>query len=522
MALENIGEIWQKARMPQRVILLGLGVGLVAAAALLVNWARQPTMALLYSGLSTEEASRIVEKIRDAGVEYELKSGGTAVYVPEGKVYSLRLTMASSGLPSGDNPGYRILDQDTFGSSPFSERVRYNRAVEGEIARSIETLDSVSSARVHVVRPESSLFRKERQRSTATVVLRLKGGYELSNASIAAVVHLVAGSVEGLDPGKVVVVDARGSLLSGESEESFGSRMASVLEQKRQIETYLARKAERHLALVLGPNRATVQVSVEMDTTATQSETRKFGPDKGLPAREMVQESKTSEPPSDKGAAATTSSDSTIETEYKLSETIEKKTQIAGRIQRKTVSVVVDLSDPNSQEATAEGKRLAVADVEEIVTHALGLKLAEAGGSAGGFGGGQESEDSGDILVVKEATFHRPALEAGLAPADEPLLTKDFILEIARRASLGVLVLGALLALRMFRGSGKRAVEASAAPTALEAGGGQAAGALVAAGGGEETDPDQLRAQITRALQDNPEEVKRLFLRWVETEKQEG
>ena len=113
---------------------------------------------MLYSGLSAEEAAAIVENIRDEGVAYELKAGGTAVYVPEQKVYPMRLLLAGQGLPTGDQAGYRILDDEKIGASPFIQRVNYNRAIEGELSKTIQTLQGVASARVHVVRPEATLF----------------------------------------------------------------------------------------------------------------------------------------------------------------------------------------------------------------------------------------------------------------------------------------------------------------------------------------------------------------------------
>lgn len=504
----NISEVWRRASLLQRVVLLGVVLGCVGGGVMLVNWARQPSLALLYSGLSPEEAANIVEKVRDAGVAYELRGGGTAVYVPEGQVYSLRLTMASAGLPAGGNVGYQILDQESFGASPFWERVRVGRAIEGEIARSIETLDSVVSARLHVVRPESSLLRAADKTASATVVVKLKGGYRLTSSNVAAIVHLVAGGVEGLTPGEVVVVDTQGNLLAGEGDDGINSRLASVLDQTRQIEEYLAKKAEAQLALVLGPNRSTVQVSVEMDTTSIQSETTTYGPDKGVVAKEMVKDTTSTEPATTKDGTNGKTTDSTVETEYKVTEKIERTIGLPGEIKSKTVAVVVDLSPPKTEGAeAAERKALALTDVEEIVKTALGLNVAEAGAPAA-------AGEATDKLTVKEASFYRPPEIAGMGSEDAGLFSQDFLLEIAKRFSLGLLVIGALLALRMFRGSTKAPAEAEGA-AALEGAAGATAGLLPAG----EASGEMLKAQITKALQDNPEEVKRLFLSWIDSGK---
>jgi len=525
VALENIGEVWRRASLMQRVMLLGIVLGCLGGAALLVNWARTPSLALLYSGLSPEEAAGVVEKIRDAGIAYELKQGGTAVYVPQEKVYSLRLTMASAGLAVGDNRGYRILDEQDFGKPPFIERVNYKRAIEGELARSIQTLDAVASARVHIAKPESPLFRKGDNAATASVIVKLKGGYHLSNANVAAIRYLVSGGVEGLAPDKVRVVDTHGTPLSGEPDEGgLHSKMASILEQKRRAEEYLAAKAERQLLLVLGPNRATVQVSVEMDATTTESETTQYGPEKGLPAKEMVKTSRITEPAREKGGEGGTTSDETIETEYKLTEKTQRTVTLAGAITRKSVAVVVDLTPApkEGEEPPAAGEKLMqVEDVWRIVKMALGLDVPDAPPAEGGAGAGAGGAAAGtDSLTVKEASFYRDPQVAWLAAEDEGLFTRDFLLEVAKRSSLGLLVVGALVALKIFGGKKKAAPLEGSAVAALTGQGGQAAGGLLPASA-REGDAQMLKAQITRALQNNPEEVKRLFLNWVESGKGE-
>ena len=139
--VENLREVWRRAGLLQRTMLVSVLLACAGAVVLLVGWARQPKMALLYSRLDPEEAARIVEKIRDADVPYRLTDGGTTVYVPAEKVYSLRLTMAAQGLPTGEQAGYRILDEEKIGTSPFTQRVNYIRAVEGELARSIQIIE---------------------------------------------------------------------------------------------------------------------------------------------------------------------------------------------------------------------------------------------------------------------------------------------------------------------------------------------------------------------------------------------
>ena len=175
--LTNVAEIWRSASLVQRIVLLTVLLSCVGGGALLVNWARKPHMDLLYVGLSPEDAAKVVDKIRDADVPYELRNGGTTVYVPEDKVNSLRLATASEGLPASGQAGYKILDGEDLGTSPFTQRVKYRRAVEGELARTIQWMDGVLAARVHVAQPEPSLFLGRQNQTSATVALRLRSGH---------------------------------------------------------------------------------------------------------------------------------------------------------------------------------------------------------------------------------------------------------------------------------------------------------------------------------------------------------
>ena len=247
-ALQSLGAVWQRTSLVQRVILAVIALACIGACALLVGWVGKPEMGLLYTGLSSEDASKVVEKVREAGSTYELRDGGGAVYVPTDKVYSLRLTLASQGLPKGEQAGYRILDDEKIGVSPFSQRVNYNRAVEGELAKTIQLLDGVVSARVHIVRPEEAIFAGRDKESTATVVLRLKSGWRLTASNVAAISHLVAGSIEGLTPQKVVIVDAQGSLLSGQGDSELAQKAGSFIEYIPSVTTAASSSTRRRRA----------------------------------------------------------------------------------------------------------------------------------------------------------------------------------------------------------------------------------------------------------------------------------
>ncbi|MHC4510022.1 MAG: flagellar basal-body MS-ring/collar protein FliF, partial [Planctomycetota bacterium] len=188
----------------------------------------QRTACSLYQELAPEEAAQITEKISEKGIAYQLRSGGTSIYVPKENVYQLRLDMAKEGLPAGEQGGYKIFDNEKIGVSPFVQSVNLKRALQEELAKSIQMVDGVEHARVHIVRSEQTLFTSEAGTTTASVVLRLKPGYRLSALNIAAITHLVSGSVEGLNSENVTVIDSQGHLLSGESDPTMASGAGTV------------------------------------------------------------------------------------------------------------------------------------------------------------------------------------------------------------------------------------------------------------------------------------------------------
>ncbi|MHC4539119.1 MAG: flagellar basal-body MS-ring/collar protein FliF, partial [Planctomycetota bacterium] len=184
--------------------------------------------------LAPEEAAQITEKISEKGIAYQLRSGGTSIYVPKENVYQLRLDMAKEGLPAGEQGGYKIFDNEKIGVSPFVQSVNLKRALQEELAKSIQMVDGVEHARVHIVRSEQTLFTSEAGTTTASVVLRLRPGYRLSALNIAAVTHLVSGSVEGLNSENVTVIDSQGHLLSGESDPTMASGAGTVQDYEQR------------------------------------------------------------------------------------------------------------------------------------------------------------------------------------------------------------------------------------------------------------------------------------------------
>lgn len=236
---------------------LVIGGGLWAWAA-----ATAPRYSLLFSNLESADASQIVERLKASKTPYKLAEGGTGIMVPEENVHELRLMLAGEGLPNGGGAGFELFDEQRFGESEFSEQVKYHRALEGELSRTIAHLSGVESARVHLVLPSRSLFASADNAASASVALRMKPGGRLSRDQTRGIVNLVASSVRGLTPEMVTIVDGSGRRLAGGDDES--ETVSNSLEFQRNFERGLSRDLQQILDTAVGPGHAVVRVAADV------------------------------------------------------------------------------------------------------------------------------------------------------------------------------------------------------------------------------------------------------------------
>lgn len=270
---------WQRQKTTQRIILISAVLLLVIVVPTLINWASQPSYSVAFSGLSEEDAGSIVEKLQTQGITYQLKGTGT-VMVPADKVYEVRLSMAKDGLPKGASTGFELFTGNTIGMTEFTQRVNYQRAMEGELERTIGSLDAIQAVRVHIVTPEKSLLTSDQTPTTASITIQEKASSTLDAAMVRAITYLVANAVEGLKPENVVVVDTNGDLLAAGAGESGLSGSISQLDSRRAAELAVAndlqKKVRSLLDTALGPNRSVVQVNVALDWRDQEITTQSF------------------------------------------------------------------------------------------------------------------------------------------------------------------------------------------------------------------------------------------------------
>jgi flagellar M-ring protein FliF len=259
-------ERWAKLTLVARVGIISAAVLALGAIAFGLTIDRTPQKAVLFSNLGEDDAARIVLRLKAGNIPYELGSDGTTILVPETQVHETRLMLASEGLPSGGGVGFEVFDQQRFGESEFSEQVKYHRALEGELARTISHLAGVKRARVHLVLPQRTLFAATAEDARASVVVHLIPGWKMRDEQVKGIVHLVASSVRGLDPERVTLVDGEGRGLGG-GQRNDGELASEADAYRREIEKSKERAAQQMLDTTLGQNKSMVRVAAAVSFT---------------------------------------------------------------------------------------------------------------------------------------------------------------------------------------------------------------------------------------------------------------
>lgn len=359
--LKQLAHIWSQLGASQRVSVIAATFVLVAGLVGAALWSSRADYSLLYGGLSDTESAKVVAALDDAKVSYKVGSGG-AIMVPADKVYSMRMQLASKGIPQGDGVGFEIFDKPNFGISDFVQRANYLRALQGELARTIGQLDEVKAARVMIVLPENRLLLDRDKYPTASVFVRVRGTSPLAPQTLNSIRFLVANSVEGLKPAHVAVVDNLGNAEEISDSDSLAGLSSSQLASRRSLEQYLAKKAQEMLETVLGPGQAIVRVSAEVNYDTTTTTQEKFDPD-GQVVRTQTKndenlDTATAQNTTPAGISANTIGETNSQSsaapvnssknhkttstiEYEIGKTTSAITQVAGGLKRLSAAVTV-------------------------------------------------------------------------------------------------------------------------------------------------------------------------------------
>ena len=431
---QRAGKAWSELPMAQRVISTLVVVGLLAGGWMFVQWQNAPTYGSLFSNLSAEDGGAVVEQLQAAGVPYTLTDGGSTILVPRDQVYELRLQMSASGLPAASDGGYSLLDEQGVTASQFQQEVAYQRAMEGELAKTVLAIDGVESAVVHLAIPQKDVFLEQDAAPTASVLVQTAAGRTLSKDQVVAVVNLVSSSIEGLQPEAVTVVDGSGTLLSSPDLATGGGANDLATE----YESAMAANLQRVLDTVVGTGNGVATVSAQLDTDTTESTTERFVAEEGTPPLSETTNTETYNGAGGLNEAGVLGpdniavpngalgGDSAYGSESRtVNNAVGKVTEFTvaapGTVERLSVSVVVDAE---------AGGAIDLPALEQTLAAAAGLDPAR-----------------GDVIQVGRMPFDATAAEAAAAElaAAEEVRAQAATQDLIRTAVLGGLILLALL-----------------------------------------------------------------------------
>lgn len=266
---------------PHKILSVGSGATLLLSLAFLVYMINKPEYATLYSGLSQSDMAEVTQALKKKKITYQLSNG--TVEVPKEEVYEARLGLASEGIPKGSGVGFEIFDQQKLGSTEFVQKINYQRAIQGELARTINEMDEVQESRVHIVMPEDGLFQEDRKPASAAIVLKLHQGSRLDPRRIQGIVHLATCTIRGLEEDRVTILSTDGQVLYKKNSADQQNQMTNMqLEQKRGVEEELNQKVQAMLLPLLGANRVLTRVAVELDFNRVQVSEDTYDPDSAV------------------------------------------------------------------------------------------------------------------------------------------------------------------------------------------------------------------------------------------------
>lgn len=344
----------------RRAVLVGVGVASIVVVLGVAWWVQRPLFRPLFTNLGEQDAAAIVDALRAEKVPFELEDGGRAVLVPASKLYELRLALASRGLPEGGGVGFELFDRQTLGQTDFLQRLNYQRAMQGELGRTIAQLGGVESARVHIAMPERSLFVSEERRPSASVVVKLAPGRSLARAQIDGIVHLVASSVEGLEAEAVTVVDESGRRLTPERRADDPTRASGdALEHQLAVERQLAERVEGMLGAVVGRDKVIARVAASLDFSRVERTEETFDPEgavvktqrttreesrtaSGAAGAPGVQANLTNEAPATPAPDAPTSTRRDETQSFEVSKVVSRTIGPVGALKALSVAVLID------------------------------------------------------------------------------------------------------------------------------------------------------------------------------------
>ncbi len=456
-AIAGFAQVFGELPLGKKVALAVTGVLMVAGILVTSYFASRDDYTLLYGGLAQEDMLGVTEKLKERNIPYRMERGGSVISVPVKDVYQLRLELAGEGLPSGGGVGFEIFDQSTFGMTEFVQKLNLRRALQGELQRTINSIEAVSGSRVHIVLAQRSLFKDDQAKSTASVVLKLKGNKKLTQSQVDGISHLVAAAVESLSSSNVTIVDDNGNIISKAPEENAASRLTvSQMEYNGSFELGMEKRLRSMLERAVGLGKVIVRVNAEIDFRQVQRTEETFDPDSQVARSEQRNEEKTTGATMPVGVAGTAGnlpggapslsaagkpaeSSKVNETiNYELNKVVQTIIEPSYKIKKLSVAVMVDgrytVTQDDKGNSTREFQPLGDEEksrLENLVRTAIGYDANRQ-----------------DLVTVEGMQFAvTPLLEESKKLESEA--SKEFVLTLIRYA--GVFTLGVVVFLFFLR-----------------------------------------------------------------------
>lgn len=447
----------------KNLLMLGIGFALlVALISAAVMWGKTPDYKVLYSNLSDKDGGAILAQLSQMNIPYKNADGGGAIMVPSDQVHEARLKLASQGLPKGGTVGFELLENQRFGATQFQEQVNFQRGLEGELAKSIQSLSSVQSARVHLALPKQSAFLREQQKPSASVILNLYPGRTLDRAQVAGIVHLVSSSVPDLPMKNVTTLDQHGTLLSSVGNaNNAGGLDPDKLNYIQQLEQGYIRRVTDLLEPIVGRNNVRAQVTADVDFAVFEQTAETFKPNIGEASvrSSAVNESNagsgagaqgvpgalSNQPPANptaplQGASSAPTSSATsqgsapakreLTTNYELDKVVRVEKRPVGAVKRLSAAVVVNNNRVVDKDGKVTMQPLSEADLTKITS-----LVREAVGF---------SQTRGDTLNVVNVPFN---VDEKIVETETPLWKQPDNISLAKETGKGLALLIGLLVL---------------------------------------------------------------------------
>lgn len=376
--ISQLSAIWQKLSLQQKIVTTSLVAFTILGMIGLLMWSqggekKDAGFKVLYSDLELENAASVTDALQKGNYKYKLENNGRTVLVEAKQLYEVRMALAREGIPGKSGIGYELFDKTNFGMTDYVQKINARRALEGELQRTIEGLEEVKSARVHIVIPEPTIFLDAQKDAKASVVIKCNSGRELGKEQIRGITNLISSSVDGLKPQNISVVDYGGRLLSSPfGEDDLAIASSHNMELQQNVERYLENKSNQFLTSVLGPSKAYVKIACDLDFDKVERTMEKYDPEsKVVRSEERIDETVKNAPDGDNQKERSL-------TNYEIDKTVQNIVQEIGNIKRITISVAVD----GKYEIGKDGKSTFIArsaeeiqNIEDIVKNAVGYDL---------------------------------------------------------------------------------------------------------------------------------------------------